>query len=504
MRKELERITPEAAGISARTMNSFLTAVQHDRTEMHGLMAAKDGKVFAEGYWSPFDKTVPHSCHSMGKSYTCTALGIAVTEGLVSMDDRIADIFADEIKKWDIHQTEMFERLKVRHLASMTGGMKVMSQLTDDWLEAYLRNPVEIEPGTHFYYNTAGSCVLAVIVEKVTGKDVFTYLSEKLFCKIGIDPAGMIWLKFHDGYVAEPGLFSLTENNLRLGMLYANGGSWDGEQILDPLWLRDAVSMQIDNSDNPDIHLNGRVGYGYQLWMCNVPGVIRFDGGQGQFVVIDLKRKLVVAINQGGIEPYGPNRTLEITLDELMAKVGDDPLPEDPEADRELQASFDALTVPNDEPNAYVPSIDFFTGSYRVTSGDATPWIGVCPGGVNFFESFYDLSKKKEMTDFTLNVDREKVIFVADGYALFTAWFDGVKRVILTDNVLPKVNRTAATAKFVDDNTLVLTIHWIHSWFVTRMTFVKEGELFHVTSERTILNETRPWAKSTAEAVRVN
>jgi len=502
MRKELERISPEAAGIKAGTVENFLKEVQHEKTEMHGVMAARDGKVFLEGYWSPFDKTVPHSCHSMGKSYTCTALGIAVTEGLVSMDDRIADIFAGEIRKWDIHQTEMFERLTVKHVTTMTNGMKTMSRLTDDWLRAYLENPVVYEPGTKFYYNTAGSCLLAVIVEKVTGKDVFTYLSEKLFCKIGIDPSTMIWLKFHDGYVAEPGLFSLTENNLRLGILYSNYGEWEGEQIIDRQWMRDAMSLQIDNSDNADPHEDGRVGYGYQLWMCTLPGAYRFDGGQGQYVIMLPEKKIVVAINQGGIEPTGPNRTLVTAYDHLIRKMEEKSFPEDEAADGALKAYIGTLTVPDDEPNSFMPAEDHFTGSYRVTSGNATPWIGVCPGGVNFFESFYDLSKKKEMTDFTLNVDKEKVTFVADGYALFTAWFDGVKRVILTDNVLPKVNRTATTAKFLDENTLVLTIHWIHSWFVTRMTFVKDGEIFRITSERTILNENRPWAASTAEAVK--
>ena len=198
--------------------------VQHDKTQMHGVMAMKDGKVFLEAWWEPFGRQYPHSCHSMGKSYVCTAIGIACSEGLVSMDARIADLFAEELEEWKIDQTEAFGRLQVRHVVTMTNGMDHMSELSDDWIYQYLKNPVVFEPGTQFLYNTAGSCLLAVIIKKVTGQDVFAYLSDKLFPKIGIDPASVIWLKFHDGNIAEPGCFSLTENNLRPGMLYMNGG----------------------------------------------------------------------------------------------------------------------------------------------------------------------------------------------------------------------------------------------------------------------------------------
>ena len=66
---------------------------------MHGFMVARHGKVFAECWWAPFNSEMVHSNHSFGKSYTATAIGIAVTEKKLSLDEKMVDIFKDEIEE---------------------------------------------------------------------------------------------------------------------------------------------------------------------------------------------------------------------------------------------------------------------------------------------------------------------------------------------------------------------------------------------------------------------
>ena len=78
----LPRCTPEEAGFSSAQMEACLRALCHPETQMHGFMAARHGKVFAEGWWAPFAPDLPHSNHSFGKSYTAAAVGIAAGEGL--------------------------------------------------------------------------------------------------------------------------------------------------------------------------------------------------------------------------------------------------------------------------------------------------------------------------------------------------------------------------------------------------------------------------------------
>ena len=125
------------------------------------------------------------------------------------------------------------------------------------------------------------------------------------------------------------------------------------------------------------------------------------------------------------------------------------------------------------------------------------------PGGFNFFESFYDASKKKEMTDFTLAVTPETVTLTVDGYADFIARFDGGITVHETDSVLPGLRRTYSTAAFTDENTLLIRIHWISGWFVTEMTFHREKDgTYRVSASKNILNEQRPWFTEYSTAVR--
>ena len=78
---------------------------------------------------------------------------------------------------------------------------------------------------------------------------------------------------------------SITENNLRLAMLYVQGGRWQGRQIIPEAFIRESLSIQTDTSEAPE-QRDGRCGYGYQLWACSIPGVFRFDGGQGQYGII--------------------------------------------------------------------------------------------------------------------------------------------------------------------------------------------------------------------------
>ena len=488
--KELDHVSPESIGISSAVVKECVEALNHEKTQIHGFMAARQGKVFAECWWKPYTSKIPHSCHSMGKSYTVTAIGIACTEGILSMEDRIADLFADEIKQYNIKQTEMFERLKIKHLVTMSNGMEYMSPLTDDWIIKYLENPVVYEPGTQFLYNTAGSCMLGAIIEKKTEKSLLEYLTEKCFNIIGIDKDSIQWLKFKNGNTAEPGCFSTTENNLRLGMLFANHGCWDGVQLIDKSWMEEALSFQIQSKGT---QIDERCGYGYQLWNCSVPGVYRFDGGQGQFCIMWPEKDIVVSIQEGGIYPDGPQRTLETVYQKLFTAVKDKPLDENPAAYQQLKEFTSSRSIPCDKPNTYIPKADFFTGFYEIIDGDAEPWIAVAPEGINFFASFYDNSKQIRMEKLSFAVDADKVTMKVNEFAEFSAWFDGKHHLRDTENVCKGVTKTCSTAYFVDDSKLVITTRYINGWFKNVLTFERSGDKLIIDVKKDTLNENHPY-----------
>ena len=161
--------TPEAVGLKSADVLACLTALDASENEIHGFVAARHGKVFAETYLAPFGADLPHTCHSLGKSYTCTAVGVACTQGLLSPDDLVTDVFKEEIAQFGITPDENMRAMKLRHLMSMSCGMERMPDMNEHWEENFLRSPVKYAPGTQFYYNSVGSCMLGAAVEKVTG-----------------------------------------------------------------------------------------------------------------------------------------------------------------------------------------------------------------------------------------------------------------------------------------------------------------------------------------------
>lgn len=162
----LKRISPEEAGISSSQVALCLKSLMHRRTEMNGFMAARDGKVFAEAWWKPYGPGLVHSNHSFGKSYTATAIGIALGEGKLSLDEKMTDIFEEEIRERKIQVSELANKITLRHVLSMSSGHEKHPPVTEDWIGDYFRTPVIYEPGTRFLYNSAGSFLLGAVLKK--------------------------------------------------------------------------------------------------------------------------------------------------------------------------------------------------------------------------------------------------------------------------------------------------------------------------------------------------
>lgn len=472
----LPRCTPEEAGVSSAQTEACLRALCHPETQMHGFMAARHGKVFAEGWWAPFAPDLPHSNHSFGKSYTAAAVGIAAGEGLLSLEERMTDIFAEEIAARGIRiEDPRMKRITVRHVLAMSGGMKTMSSFSGDWIGAYFRSEMACEPGERFYYNSAGSCMLGALVEKRTGRGLREYLKEKLFDPCGLDSGRFVWLKFPDGTCAEPGTFTITENNLRLAMLYAQGGRWQGRQIIPEAFIRESLSIQTDTSEAPE-QRDGRCGYGYQLWACSIPGVFRFDGGQGQYGIIWPEKDLAIAIHEGAWAHTGPQRTLEALYGSLLEHISDEPLPEDPAAHAHLLRTEKELRCPEETPNT-LPLNSAMEGCWTVESGNAEPWLSVSPpGSWDFFTEFRDPSVPSALSRLSIALRGETCELTINESTRISARWDGkAKRKNAEGTVFPELGAYSATARFTAENRLEVTIRWINGWFVTRLFLTLEG-----------------------------
>ncbi|SDZ75868.1 CubicO group peptidase, beta-lactamase class C family [Lachnospiraceae bacterium NK3A20] len=478
MKKEvpLPRCTPEEAGFSSLDVTACIQALQHPETDMNSFIAARHGKVFAECWWTPYSPELVHVNHSFGKSYTATAIGIAEHEGYLKRSDKIVDIFEDEIRGYGITPSPRMKKITIEHVLTMTNGMAKMPSMEGNFVKNYLAAEVVYEPGTRFLYNSTGSCMLGAIIKKRTGMNLKEYLTPRLFEKIGIAPENFTWLSFRGmGINAEPGTFAKTEDNLRLAMLYCSGGCWNGEQILAQDFVSNALSVKVDTFFAPE-HKDGLQGYGYQLWKCSLPGVYRFDGGQGQYGLIWPEKDLVVAVHEGAYSPDGPQMTLDVLYDYLLGKIADEPLPEAPENLLKLREVEREVHVPAEAPNS-IPFPVELAGTYAIQDGHFDPWFAASPPGVgDLFRIFREPELDIPISFITLSASETGPEIRFGDDVLKASWDGNWKREKANSCPYPNLGNYAACARMTDAATLEFNIRWLNGWFQTVLIFSFDGQ----------------------------
>lgn len=105
-------VTPESTGISSKGILNFLDRIEENQIELHSFMVIRHGQCAAKGWWKPYDEKFRHPLYSFSKSLTATAIGFAEQEGILSLDEKIVDIFPDLLPE------NPSENLKKTHAAS--------------------------------------------------------------------------------------------------------------------------------------------------------------------------------------------------------------------------------------------------------------------------------------------------------------------------------------------------------------------------------------------------
>jgi CubicO group peptidase (beta-lactamase class C family) len=292
---ELPRSAPAGQGVDFRGIDAFVAALEPvPDVELHSLMVLRHGHVVAERWWQPYSPSRPHLLYSLSKSFTSTALGFAVAEGLVDLDATVLSYFP----AWEPRVTgERSRATRVRDVASMASGHD--EDMVDAALEAgdgdmalgLLLLPPRFEPGTHFAYNQPCTNTVAAIVREVSGGSLVDFLRPRLFEPLGIEPYG--WNTDPAG--REQGFSGLhvpTSAIAKLGQLYLDGGVWQGQRLLSKEWVAEATRAHVatNKPGEPDWDL----GYGFQFWRSRHG--YRGDGAYGQYMVILPEADAVVAM----------------------------------------------------------------------------------------------------------------------------------------------------------------------------------------------------------------
>jgi CubicO group peptidase (beta-lactamase class C family) len=291
----LARSTPEAQGVSSAAISDFVTALDQQIDGMHSLMVVRHGMVLAEGWWSPYGAEHNHVLYSLSKSFTSTAVGFAVAEGKLSIDDEVLKYFPDDAPA---NASNNLKAMRVRDLLMMSTGHQDEPPTAPDEVSAksFLAQAVPHLPGTHFKYNTAATFMQSAIVQKVTDQTVLDFLRPRLFQPLGIEHP--VWDANSQGIsLGGYGLRLRTEDIAKFGQLYLQRGRWNGRQLLPAEWVAMATAKQTANGSNPQSEWNQ--GYGFQFWRCR-HNAFRGDGAFGQFCVVMPDPEVVVAITSGG------------------------------------------------------------------------------------------------------------------------------------------------------------------------------------------------------------
>jgi len=304
--KEVGLPRSETPTIVAKAMEGFFQAAANEKKDIHSVMIVKDGNVIYSRWQSKGEENTPHVLHSVSKTFTATAVGLAIAEGKMALTDKVVDYFPDKLPA---NVSKNLKAMTVRDLLTMSCGHDVEPSTRNaqqDWVTAFLAHPVVHKPGKFYLYNSMGTYILSAIVQKVTGEKVVDYLNTRLFQPLRIDRPR--WEESPQGINCGGwGLYLKTEDLAKMGLLLLQKGKWNGKQLIPAKWAAEMSKKQVE-SINPGTRIEQAAergmtketsdwmqGYGYQMWRCR-PGCYRADGARGQYIIVVPDKNAVIAI----------------------------------------------------------------------------------------------------------------------------------------------------------------------------------------------------------------
>jgi len=324
--------SPEAQGVDPRAIRALVEAWEGNGIRPFALTLIRHGHVIASTTWAPYRPTDTVQKYSLSKTFTASAIGLAVSEGLVALDATAASYFPEI--------TDLGPRGKaitVRNLLSMASG-HTSDTITEidprDPVGSFLRLEPDEEPGSVFCYNQGCTLTLSAIVQTVSGRPLHDYLRPRLFDPLGV--AEISWLTVGPYDMGFAGLHIPVEAVARLGLMLLQGGEYGGSRILSQAWTDDAMTVHIPNGPaNPD----WSQGYGYQMWRSRHGW--RGDGAFGQLCLVLRDYDLVVAV---GAQVEDMQLEVDLVWQHLLPGLSDAPL--DGPYDDDLDAFLAARTLP--------------------------------------------------------------------------------------------------------------------------------------------------------------
>lgn len=271
------------AKVSSKRILEFYKELEKHNVENHSLIMMQNGEIVFENYVYPYSADMPHTLFSVTKSIVSTAAGFAIDEGLLSLNDKISDIFGE----YPRDRSEEWERLTLRHVLTMQSNKEFSftQDMTKDYVMLFMKAPFR-KTGKGFLYSNNDAHIVAAAVQKVAGMNLVDYLMPRLFEPLGIDKPN--WeTNDLDENIGGTGCYLKLRDLAKICQCYADGGKWNGEQIIPEWWTKTATEIKVRHSRDKEN------GYGYMFWIFD--GNFSMDGMFGQRVTYLKEHNAVIA-----------------------------------------------------------------------------------------------------------------------------------------------------------------------------------------------------------------
>ena len=322
--------TPEEQGMNSAILDEMMQFIEDSDAPIRGLVVTRNGYIVKEQYWNYYTENTTHQIFSCTKSFTGTLIGIALREGFIdNVSQRVLDFFPEmTIENMDSRKGNM----TLEHVLTMTTGLdwnewnisyndpsNMYRQMfgSPNPIQFFLNLPTAYDPGTHWVYTTGASHLLSAIIEQTTGMSARNFAEQYLFAPLNISIGG--WAVDPQG-INNGGtqLYVTARAMAKLGLLYLNNGTWDGQDVLTADYVARAGSaLAATHLDND---------YGYQWWIDTARGMFSAQGSEGQYIFVAPEVNVVIAITARADEPGEDvsEEILQYVLDSVVDGTGDD------------------------------------------------------------------------------------------------------------------------------------------------------------------------------------
>lgn len=468
-------------GLRSESVLRFLDEVKKKDIELHSLMVVRNGKCCVSGWWAPYGPEDIHPLCSFSKSITSVAVGFAEQEGLLNLDERIADIFPEYLPE---RPSQNLLKANLHHFLTMSCGHDTETEaMGEDWIREFLSHPFQHEPGTFYRYNTAGTNMLAAVIKRKTGQNVTEYLRPRLLDPLGIRDIYCECLPDEESVeIGGGGMKLKTEDMARFAYFLLQKGKWEGKQLLRESWFDRACRKQIETEGDIDGHVKEwACGYGYQFWMGSYPGSFRADGAFGQFGMVFPDLDMIVVTTSATEETQ---ELVDLILQYLIPSAEDEGTGDTAQS-RALEERLAVLTIPPLKGRRRPETEERINGKIYAVEEDSEEYCSsmeILIGGIALYHVEEGITDKMS---FTFSEDTVTwSLWEAEKKKEITGDFRGRFHIGRCGEYL-----YGTSAKWLDKYTLQMEIRRLDAISGARITFRFDGGRLTIDSQDTVLPE---------------